>query len=524
MSDISLRIIKILPEEPWKVLLYLMQTGEFASLMPNVKHCKVIERGPKHAITEWKVEIDQILLTWKERSEFDFNHFRIAFKSVEGDLPKFDGYWSLVAHPLGTQVELDIEADIRIPLISQVIGPVLTETIRKNFNLMLEMLNRKIITEKYTDFKEGQESKIGGFAIIGHPYNLDNLIRYLQFLNPGFVPPSREFLSKMLEMVPSYEMTLIKKFVSTAGVETHGLVIMSTFIPEMANVDPELVFRKVVEACHVAENYRIGIVALGGFTSIVGERFGDELKKHVHVPLTTGNTYTVAVALDGVRKACELMEINLSEATVAVLGGGTGDIGGACARILSEEVKEVIVTGRFPEKVALQVERFKHLGLKNVRGFTDNLEACRNAEIVIAATSATESILTEEVFKSGAVICDLAYPKNISYSAGKRDDVFIFSGGLAEIPEEVNLGFEIGLPASRILYGCLSEAILLDLEKRYESFSYGKGNITREKVDEIKAIADKHGFHLAPFYSGKRMLSTEDIEKIKQASRVKMAK
>src|SRR3989338_670847 len=136
MSDISLRIIKILPEEPWKVLLYLMQTGEFASLMPNVKHCKVIERGPKHAITEWKVEIDQILLTWKERSEFDFNHFRIAFKSVEGDLPKFDGYWSLVAHPLGTQVELDIEADIRIPLISQVIGPVLTETIRKNLPIL----------------------------------------------------------------------------------------------------------------------------------------------------------------------------------------------------------------------------------------------------------------------------------------------------------------------------------------------------------------------------------------------------
>jgi predicted amino acid dehydrogenase len=281
----------------------------------------------------------------------------------------------------------------------------------------------------------------------------------------------------------------------------------------MVAIDPRRVFKKVVDACRVAESHRIGIAALGGFTSIVGERFGDELRKTVSIPLTTGNTFTVALALQGVRRAAELMGKDLKRCTVCVIGG-TGDIGGACARILAEEVKCVTVTGRNAEKVKRAVEEVRAVGGAEVRGTTQNADAVTDADIVIAAASVTNSILDEGLFKTGAVICDLAYPKNISYAPSRRRDILVFSGGLAAIPDEIDLGFEIGLPSARTLYGCFSEAVLLDLDKRYESFSHGHGNITRRSVEEIEGIASKHGFALAPFYWGYQPVPEDEIRKI----------
>ena len=493
----------------------MLRTEEFPKYMPNVKESRVIERDHHKLKTRWSVVVDDIPMSWVEEEVVERENFRILFRAIEGDLEKFDGKWSLRHHPLGTEVEIEVQAKVGIPMIEQMIAPVLEEKIAKNFTLMLDAINNKIVSERYLSFKKGTSRDISGFAIIGHPYNLNNLIRYLKYLKPQFRPPSREFLSKIYELVPPYVMYDIEDFRSKAGVEGHGLVIVSTFVPDMLAVDIDRVFNKVVDACHVAELHHIGIAALGGFTSIAGERFGNELRNRVQIPLTTGNTFTVFLALEGVRRASKLMGINLSQAKVCVIGG-TGDIGGGCAKILAEEVKQVTITGRNPEKLERALQLLREVNGCEVRGTLDNQSAVKDADVVIAAASVTNSIIDIKSFKRGSVICDLAYPKNISYISCDRDDIFIFSGGLTETPAEINLGFEIGLPSQRTLYGCFAEAILLDLERRYESFSYGTGNITREKVSEIKRISDRHGFQLSPFYWGDRRLDTDDIEAIRK--------
>jgi hypothetical protein len=43
--------------------------------------------------------------------------------------------------------------------------------------------------------------------------------------------------------------------------------------------------------------------------------------------------------------------------------------------------------------------------------------------------------------------------------------------------------------------------MLLALEGRFESYSRGRGNISPSRVDEIWALAEKHGFALAPFFN-----------------------
>ncbi|MCX7926531.1 MAG: hypothetical protein N2606_00095, partial [Candidatus Omnitrophica bacterium] len=97
-----------------------------------------------------------------------------------------------------------------------------------------------------------------------------------------------------------------------------------------------------------------------------------------------------------------------------------------------------------------------------------------------------------------------------------REDILVFSGGLAKLPSPISFPIDIGLPSSDILYGCFSEAIILALEKRYENFSYGKGNITAEKISEIRSIGKKHGFEVSDFYWGNKIVDQTIIDKVKE--------
>ena len=56
---------------------------------------------------------------------------------------------------------------------------------------------------------------------------------------------------------------------------------------------------------------------------------------------------------------------------------------------------------------------------------------------------------------------------------------------------------------------------MLALEERFERFSWGKGNITKERMAEILGLARKHGFELAPFFWGRRLVTDEEVKGIK---------
>ena len=77
----------------------------------------------------------------------------------------------------------------------------------------------------------------------------------------------------------------------------------------------------------------------------MGERIGLDITNEADVPITTGNTFTAAMAIDGVLKAASLINKDISSLKVAIVGG-TGDIGSACARVLADKLKQITITGR----------------------------------------------------------------------------------------------------------------------------------------------------------------------------------
>lgn len=515
-SLIRVQVTKHLKTKKWKVLRFISRVQDFPKFMPNVRECRVLERGDRYAITTWNVQIDGIPLSWMEKDEFDLANFRIRFQSIKGDLERFEGEWVLKDSPEGgTEVTVSVALKIGIPLVENIIGGVLMEKVKKNFEMMLKSMDDVLQMRRYKNIGHRKVSDIKGFAVIGHPYNLQHLVKYFKFFKPDFTPPSQEFLVKLFELTPSYKSYDIVNFKSKTGKTSNGYFIMCPIIPDMLVLSPENVVEKVIAACKVAEGLGVGIVTLGGFASIAGEQYGKAVSSFVNVPVTTGNTLTVALVLDGIHKAAAVMELDLKKARVTVIGG-TGDIGGSTARILSGEVAEVTITGR-NEKNLIEAERvLSYYSKAEIRTSRDNNEAVRGADIVLAAASASSTIVDFKNFKAGAIICDVGYPKNISYTACDRSDILIFSGGIASIPSEFNLGFSIGLPSTQVLYGCFAEAILLDLEERYENFSWGKGNVTQEKVDYIWTVAAKHGFKLAPFFWGNQIVSEDQIRAIRK--------
>ena len=510
-SEFRVTASRLLSARRWKVLRLMRRTTQFSKYMPNVKSCSLISVSKFQSITSWDVDMDGIPVQWKQEEIFDPKNWSIKFKVIEGDLEKFEGEWKLFKHSSGgTEVLIEATISLGIPVMESLMGSIIAEKVQKNFEAMLQVFDDLIVEQKYRKIGDRATSDLRGFAVIGHPYNLEHLVSFFKTIKKDVKIPSLQFLTKIFELAPSYVPYEIKNFKSKTGKETHGYFIACNIVPDMIRIDADKCISKVLDACKVAEKLGVGIVTLGGFTSIAGERYGQKFPNLVHVPVTTGNTFTAALAMEGVMKAAKLMNLDLRRSKAAVIGG-TGDIGSACARALAVLVDELTITSRSEQGLKNMESQLLCFEGAKIKAVQDNSEAIRDADIVIAAASATNSIVNPKDFKPGAIVCDVGYPKNISYAEPKRNDIFVFSGGICSIPSEFNIGFDMGLPSGKVLYGCFAEAILLDLEERYQNFSWGRGNITNEKMEDISKVAAKHGFELAPFFGGHQMVSEEEV-------------
>ena len=515
---IEIRVSKVIHAEKWKVIRFLTKIWKFPAYMTFVKEAQVLRKAHNRMRTKWKVEINKVPVSWIEEDILALDLNAIYFKAVEGDLEEFRGEWIFEDHPEGTKVNVNVHLKITIPIIKDFARDFMRKTISRNFEAILKVLEQHLISTKYAGYKNGNAGKIAGFGIVGHLYNFYHLEKCIKMLNPAFEMPSREFIGSLFHITPSFKLQDIIGFKSKTGQKVNGVFIMAAFIPDMIKKDMWGVFSKTVKACKIAEKYGVGIVSLGGLTSVVAEDMGDEFLRQVDVPVTTGNTFTAAMVIDGILKAAELLEVDISSAKAAIVGG-TGDIGSACARAFADKVRHLTITGRPGDNFRRIAKELNRKAKSRIAVTVNNEEAVRGADIVIAAASATASILDMNWFKPGAIICDVGYPRNVSYTSALRDDILIFSGGLTRLPAPISFSIDLGLPDTSTIYGCFAESIILALEGRFESFSYGRGNITLEKIDEMRELGKKHGFELADFWWGDKLIDEMGIERIRESRR-----
>ncbi|MFA5361878.1 MAG: SRPBCC family protein [Candidatus Omnitrophota bacterium] len=513
---ITITVSRIIPAEKWRIIRLVTKVWIFPSFIPTVKKVDVIHKDHNKIITKWQIQVDSVPIKWTEEDTIDPDKDIIYFHAIDGDLPGFDGAWSFKDHPEGCEVTVIVHLKVDIPAIRNFAESYIRKMITMNFEAILEALERRLVSLKYHNHRLGYIEKVAGFGIIWHLYNFYHLEKALKKLNPEYKIPSREFLDKLYHLTPSFKLCDIKDFKSKSGDSVNGCLVVATFIPDMIEKDMWLIFSKVVKACKIAEKNGVGIVTIGGFSSITEELMGHEISKEVDVPVTTGNTFAAVTVIDSVLKAAELINLDLSGVKMTIIGG-TGDLGSACARVFADKVSQLTITGRTKTKLHnLYSELAKKHKAKIAVSF-DNKEAVKNADIVITAASASVSILDIDWFKPGAIVCDMGYPRNISPFSKQRDDILIFCGGLTKSPHPFLVPLDIGLPAENIIYGCFAEGIILSLEKNYNNYSCGKGNIFPDRIDEMRSLGKKHGFETADFYWGDKITDAALIEKVREA-------
>jgi predicted amino acid dehydrogenase len=128
------------------------------------------------------------------------------------------------------------------------------------------------------------------------------------------------------------------------------------------------------------------------------------------------------------------------------------------------------------------------------------------------------SVIEPRHLKPGAVVCDVARPRDVSKQvAAERDDVLVIEGGMIEVPGPVDFHFNFGFPP-RMAYACMAETMALALEGRYEDYTIGK-DITVQQAQEIGTIAARHGFRLSGFRSFEQAVSQATIDAVRERAK-----
>lgn len=333
------------------------------------------------------------------------------------------------------------------------------------------------------------------FGLIGHLTSLDHAQLVARDL--GYPEYADQGLDFWCSAPPQIVDTI--KVTSATGQQIEGRYVESCFLPEMlAAKRIKAATRKIINAMAHAQKHGIDITALGGFSSIIFENFNlSQIQQVRNVTLeferfTTGNTHTAYIICQQVVAAAEKLGINLSDATVAVCGA-TGDIGSAVCRWLTArtDIKELLLIARNQERIQRLQEE---LGC----GTAMDLDtALPKADIVVWVASMAKGVEVDpSSLKRPCLMIDGGYPKNLDQHFN-FEGVHVLKGGIVEHSLDIDWKImqivNMDVPG-RQLFACFAEAMLLEFEKWYTNFSWGRNQITLEKMDMIGQSSRRHGF------------------------------
>ena len=369
------------------------------------------------------------------------------------------------------------------------------------------------------------------FAFIIHPIDPKrDVSRKYPFLGKVLSERQIDFFSTFFPPVYISEIEGITS--ESTGKEIKGWFIACPYTPRrMMELPERTVYRKIIQTGRLAEKLGAQILGLGAFTSVVGDA-GISIANALDVPVTTGDSYTVMVAVDALREAARIMDIPFHSSTVAVVGA-TGAIGQVCAELLADEVACLHLIGRRMDKLEELRDRLKaraepsvalkETGGRSVRARAEihvstKMDALASAQLILTVTSAIHDVIRPEFLQPGGVVCDVARPRDVSAMVARaRNDILVIDGGMVDVPGSVDFHFNFGFPPGKA-YACMAETIALALEGRFEDYTLGK-HLTRERVEEIDSICKRHGFRLSGFRSFEKEVTEKHIDTVRRNAR-----
>jgi len=353
-----------------------------------------------------------------------------------------------------------------------------------------------------------------------HPTSFEDVVRY----EPGAVGKGRPLIEKIMEWMPAYVAAHITGVRAPDGRETEGWFVAANFMPEpMLALPRETVYAKILDAIGLGAELGAEIVGLGAFTGVVGDA-GITLAERSPIPVTTGNSLTIAAGVKSLLRGAREMEISLRSSTAVVIGA-TGSIGSACVELIAPHVARVVLVARNRTRLENFAASLRGRVPCELSLSTDVRVAVPLGDVVLTATSSTQELVEPSDLRTGAVVCELSLPHDVGRRVAlERPDVLVTEGGNMRVPgtprfarvREPGRDFDLGLPR-RTALACMSETMVLALEERRENYTLGRG-IDLAKVREIDALASRAGFELATMRAFDAAITPARIAAIKDAA------
>ncbi|MFQ3669776.1 MAG: hypothetical protein SNJ61_12945, partial [Fimbriimonadaceae bacterium] len=357
-----------------------------------------------------------------------------------------------------------------------------------------------------------EASDLTPFAFVIHPLHARDVAR--KYPIARLLPDAA--IEAFLRRKSAMEVSRITGIRSLTGETTEGWFVGCPLTARQlaGGIPTEAAYEKVLEAVELGAKLGAKVVGLGAFTAVVGDA-GVTIARRASVAVTTGNSYTVATAIEGTLKACRLVGFEPAGATLAVVGA-TGSIGKTCAQVLGSEFGRTVLVGR-------DLDRTREVAA-TIPGSvaTVGLDLLKDADAIVSVTSSDTAIIEPRHLKTGAIVCDVARPRDVSVRVAKeRRDVLVIEGGVVSVPGDVDFGFNFGFPP-KTAYACMAETMLLALEHRSEAYTTGK-DVSEHQVRETLGWASKHGFKLAGFRTFERAVDADTINRVRAARGIEPA-
>jgi predicted amino acid dehydrogenase len=251
--------------------------------------------------------------------------------------------------------------------------------------------------------------------------------------------------------------------------------------------------------------------------------------------LTTGNAFTISLAVQSALRSAEDKNIKLDSATVSLIGAA-GNIMSVATSLMADHVGKVILLHHSPiessskfqqttrkilDEIAQSNSNSKVTGIvknlwkkqdlmsflameevQNVFVASSDINLIKESEIVLCGASASNGFLTFELFKDNAVVVDVAVPPSIKPELlqkikSQRPDLTYHLGGVAQIPQGQTLDFFIFPLGENECYACMAETFSLGFSGKKNFLNIG--DLNKEIVLDVQNIAHNAGFILGKY-------------------------
>lgn len=281
------------------------------------------------------------------------------------------------------------------------------------------------------------------------------------------------------------------------GRELRVLLLGAPMLPEQIRAYPQEALRMAIQGAKLAREFGAESLGLGAYWSTVGNK-GLEVQHAVpDIHITNGGAYTAATINAALPTWLEQRQNALPGVPLcAAVVGANGVVAFGVARHLVAHVHTLILVGRDLSRLERSATtlRKRHPELTIIA--TTDMHACKQAQLIVTATSSPVPVLQAEHVAAGCWIYDLGRPSDVAAEVYEVADVKVIPGGVVRPPGDsdnfasIDIHFGHGyLPA------CMAETMIMTATRAYERQSLGS-HTTTENMAFYLEQGDRLGFTL----------------------------